>query len=317
MSKYRIHPADPEGLTFYSLRSRPSKVRVDMFARPAPASQVFTEFVNGLPDILAGRDMKMFLQKMRNARAAGKPLVFGCGAHVIKVGLSPVFIDMMEHGWITALALNGAGIIHDLEIALVGQTSEDVDSRIGDGRFGMAEETGRLLHRAIRDGAEANIGLGEAVGRMISSSDFPHRDKSLLAVAYDRNLPVTVHVAVGTDFIHFHPDVDGRDIGQTTLRDFFLFCALVEGMDGGVFCNVGSSVILPEVFLKSVTFARNKGKKLENLTTAVFDFNRHYRPDQNVVRRPPGTGGEGFYFIGHHELMIPLLSASLKAGDIT
>jgi hypothetical protein len=179
----------------------------------------------------------------------------------------------------------------------------------------MAEETGRLLHQAIRDGAEANIGFGEAVGRMISTSDFPHKDKSLLAAAYDRSLPVTVHVAIGTDFIHFHPDVDGRNIGQTTLRDFFLFCALIEDMDGGVFCNVGSSVIMPEVFLKSVAFARNKGKKLNNLTTAVFDFNRHYRPDQNVVRRPPGTGGEGFYFIGHHELMIPLLSAALKAEN--
>lgn len=317
VSKYRIRPADPEGLILSSLKSRPSKVKVDMFARPTPASSVLSDFIDGLPEILAGRDYKRFLQKMRKARSANKSIIFGCGAHVIKVGLTPVLVDMMENGWISALALNGAGIIHDLEIALAGQTSEDVDSRIKDGSFGMAEETGRFIHQAVKDGAASDIGLGEAVGHLISKSDFPHKDNSLLGAAYDLNIPVTVHVALGTDFIHFHPEADGRGIGQTSLRDFFLFCALIENMDGGVYCNVGSSVILPEVFLKGVTFARNKGCRLDDLTTAVFDFNRHYRPDQNVVRRPPGTGGEGFYFVGHHELMIPLLSAALKAEKST
>jgi hypothetical protein len=235
---------------------------------------------------------------------------------VIKVGLSPIIIDLMKEGWITALALNGAGIIHDFEIAFTGQTSEDVQLQIKNGHFGMAQETGQMLNDAINSGEEKGLGLGEAVGEMIATSDFPHKDMSLLSAAYNLNLPVTVHVAIGTDIIHFHPKVKGEAIGNASLKDFFLFCSLLEKLeDGGVFVNIGSAVILPEVFLKALSFVRNKGWLLENFSTAVFDFIHHYRPYENVVKRPHGKKGRGFYFIGHHEIMIPLLAVSLKSSD--
>ena len=222
----------------------------------------------------------------------------------------------MKGGWITALALNGAGIIHDFEIAFTGQTSEDVQLQIKNGHFGMAQETGQMLNDAINSGEEKGLGLGEAVGEMIATSDFPHKDMSLLSAAYNLNLPVTVHVAIGTDIIHFHPDAKGEAIGNASLKDFFLFCSLLEKLeDGGVFVNIGSAVILPEVFLKALSFVRNKGRPLESFSTAVFDFIHHYRPYENVVKNPHGKKGRGFYFIGHHEIMIPLLAVSLKSSD--
>ncbi len=236
------------------------------------------------------------------------------GAHVIKVGLSPVIIDMMRGGFVDALAFNGAGIIHDFEVAFAGRTSEDVDTQLKDGKFGMAKETGEMLNRCINLGSRKNLGLGEAVGKMIASSNFPHKDLSLLSTACELNIPVTVHVALGTDIIHFHPDVNGSAIGKTSLKDFFLFCLLVEKLEGGgVFVNVGSSVILPEVFLKAVSYVRNRSRPLSHFHTAVFDFISHYRPQQNVVKRPISGKGKGFYFIGHHEIMIPLLAAALKS----
>ena len=229
---------------------------------------------------------------MKKARGDGKPILFGCGAHVIKVGLQPVLIDLMERGFVQGLALNGAGIIHDFEIAFAGRTSEDVGAQILDGRFGAARETGEYLNRAIREGVADGLGLGASVGRMIAGSRFPHRKLSLLAAGHRLGIPVTVHVALGTDIIHFHPGADGAAIGEGSLRDFFTFASLVGGLDGGVYINVGSAVMLPEVFLKAVSFARNKGARLDRMTTAVFDFNRHYRPDENVVRRPVGEEGE-------------------------
>lgn len=249
---------------------------------------------------------------MGRAKKRGKAVIFALGAHVIKVGLNPVIINLMEEGWITGLALNGAGIIHDFEIALAGHTSEDVGDQIKDGQFGMAEETGDLLNKAINSAKEKDVGLGEAIGEMIEASDFPHGNLSILGTAYRLDIPTTVHVAIGTDTVHFHPLADGEALGSASLRDFFLFCSLLRELDGGgVFVNVGSAVILPEVFLKGVSYVRNRGVLLEDFSTAVFDFNHHYRPNQNVVKRPLGEKGRGFYFIGHHEIMIPLLAASL------
>ncbi len=316
MSKYKVKPLSPGGLKTYSLQSRKDKVNINNFAQILGAEKSFTRFVRSLPNILAGSDFKEFISVMGKAKKRNRAIIFGLGAHVIKVGLSPIIIDLMKEGWITALALNGAGIIHDFEIAFTGQTSEDVQLQIKNGHFGMAQETGQMLNDAINLGEEKGLGLGEAVGEMIATSDFPHKDMSLLSVAYNLNLPVTVHVAIGTDIIHFHPEVKGEAIGSASLKDFFLFCSLLEKLeDGGVFVNIGSAVILPEVFLKALSFVRNKGRPLESFSTAVFDFIHHYRPYENVVKRPHGKKGRGFYFIGHHEIMIPLLAVSLKSSD--
>jgi hypothetical protein len=316
MSKYKVKPLSPGGLKTYSLKSRKDKVNINNFAQILGAEKSFTRFVRSLPNILAGSDFKEFISVMGKAKKRNKAIIFGLGAHVIKVGLSPIIIDLMKEGWITALALNGAGIIHDFEIAFTGQTSEDVQLQIKNGHFGMAQETGQMLNDAINSGEEKGLGLGEAVGEMIATSDFPYKDMSLLSVAYNLNLPVTVHVAIGTDIIHFHPEVKGEAIGNASLKDFFLFCSLLEKLeDGGVFVNIGSAVILPEVFLKALSFIRNKGRLLENFSTAVFDFIHHYRPYENVVKRPHGKKGRGFYFTGHHEIMIPLLAVSLKSSD--
>jgi len=309
-----LPPLLPAGLKTHSLRSRRSKVAARSFGRPVSPSPAFRDLVRSLPDILAGGDFKAFLDLWRKARRKGKGVLFGLGAHVIKVGLNPVLIDLMKRGWITGLAMNGAGIIHDFEIAFCGRTSEDVAVEIRSGRFGMARETGEYLSRAVSEAAEQDIGLGEAVGRMIATSSWPYRSLSLLGAAHRLGIPATVHVAIGTDFIHFHPAMSGRDLGQASLRDFFLLSSglrLING--GGLFINCGSAVVLPEVFLKAVTFVRNQGYPLEGLVTAVFDFRQHYRPMQNVVLRPVGRGGRGFYFVGHHELMIPLLAAGLKS----
>ncbi len=314
MSKYKIKPLSPGGLKTYSLKSRKDKVNIKNFAQVLGKEKSFTRFVRSLPDILAGSDFKEFISLMGKARKRNRAIIFGLGSHAIKVGLSPIIIDLMKERWITALALNGAGIIHDFEIAFTGQTSEDVRIQIKNGHFGMARETGQMLNNAINAGEEKGLGLGEAVGEMIATSDFPHKDMSLLSAAYDLNLPVTVHVAIGTDIIHFHPEAKGEAIGNASLKDFFLLCSLMEKLeDGGVFVNIGSAVILPEVFLKALSFVRNKGQLLENFSTAVFDFIHHYRPHENVVKRPHGKKGRGFYFIGHHEIMIPLLAVSLKA----
>jgi len=314
MSKYKIKPLSPDDLKTFPIQSRKSKVDINNFAQTLPADKIFSQFVQSLPDILAGKDFKEFISLMGQAKKKNKTVIAALGAHVIKVGLNPVLIDLMKEGWITALALNGAGIIHDFEVAFSGQTSEDVELEIKNGKFGMAEETADMLNEAMNSGGEKGLGLGEASGEMLSTSDFPYKHMSLLAAAYDLNIPVTVHVAIGTDTIHFHPKTKGEVLGQLSLKDFFLLCALIEKLEGGgVFINIGSAVILPEVFLKALSFVRNKGKRLEDFTTVVFDFIHHYRPHQNVVRRPHGNKGRGFYFIGHHELLIPLLAASLKS----
>ncbi len=312
--RHNIKPVKPmsgEGLKTYPLRARRSKIGVGNFAGIARSGDPVRRFVRNLPDVLAARDFKDLVARMTNARKKRKTLLWAAGAHVIKVGLNPVLIDLMKRGWVSGLALNGAGIVHDFELAYCGKTSEDVEAQIRSGRFGMAEETGRLLNAAINKGAEQGLGLGDAVGMMIAGSDFKFKRLSVLGAACKLGIPVTVHVAVGTDIIHFHPGASGAAIGATSLRDFFVFSALVRKLEGGVFLNLGSAVVLPEVFLKAVSLVRNKGTKLNGFTTAVFDFNRHYRPFENIVRRPLGKKGRGFYFVGHLEIMIPLLAAAL------
>lgn len=304
-------PLDFTDLRTYSVHDRHSKVTVEDFARPLQAGMKVADLIRSLPGQLAGRDFPELVQRIAKAHKDGKPVILGMGAHVIKVGLNPVLIDLMRRGIITAIALNGAGIVHDAEIAMIGRTSEEVADVLGAGAFGAARETGEVLNGAICRGAQKNIGLGEAVGEVLLEQDFPFNEQSILAQARKLDIPVTVHVAVGTDIIHIHPGADGAAIGQTSHHDFRIFCSLVADLEGGVYLNVGSAVLLPEVFLKALTVVRNLGHEVRNLTTANFDFIRHYRPFTNVVHRPTLEGGRGFNFTGHHELMIPLLGAAL------
>jgi hypothetical protein len=301
-------------LKTYSLKKRSSKVRLEDFSRPWTAGGTFRDFIDKLPNILAARDLRAVTRAILESRAAGKTIFFSLGAHVIKVGLNPVLIGLMEKGLVSALALNGAGIIHDTELAMVGQTSEDVDRELGRGTFGMAHETAAFLNQAIHEGARKGLGLGEAVGRALIKAKFPFLSNSLLARALQLGIPVTVHVAIGTDIIHLHPSMDPQATGQATHKDFQTFCAVVRTLEDGVFINIGSAVILPEVFLKAVTLVRNLGFPLKNITTVNLDFIRHYRPATNIVHRPTLEGGRGYYLVGHHELMVPLLAAVLLEG---
>jgi hypothetical protein len=283
---------------------------VDEFAKPHKKGGGFRDFFSSLPDILAAKHLKEVAASIVQARKDGRPVMLGMGAHSIKVGLNPVIIDLMERGIITSLALNGAGIIHDFELAFIGQTSEDVDREILSGAFGMAEETGSMLNQAINSAAK-DEGIGAAVGRMIREGNFPYKDTSLLAAGSRLGVPVTVHVAIGTDIIHMHPSFDGKATGDAAHRDFLTFCSLVSGLEGGVYINLGSAVLLPEIFLKAVTLCRNLGTPLQRFTTVNMDFVQHYRPNTNVVRRPTQGGGKGYAITGHHEIMFPLLAAAI------
>jgi hypothetical protein len=315
MSRYRFAPLAFDGISTYPLASRPSKVTTADFARPVREDSSLKEFLAGLPNLLAAGELKELAGRIREARARRRAIIIGMGGHVIKTGLAPVLIDLIGRGYATAFAMNRAAMIHDFEIALAGQTSEDVDATLGSGQFGMAEETGRVVNDAIRAGARDRLGMGEALGRQLHQMNAAHADRSLLCAAYSANIPVTVHVAIGTDIVDIHPSADGASVGQTTYQDFRLLCAIVRELDGGgVYLNLGSAVLLPEVFLKTVTVIRNLGHKLENFTTANFDFLQHYRPLANVVRRPVAGTGRGFAFTGHHEIMIPLLVAAVLAG---
>jgi hypothetical protein len=305
----KITPLDLTGITTYSLKDRPSKVSVGDFGRAWAPGGSLREFADRLPRILAAAALREVAGAWVKARREKRQVLLGMGAHPLKVGLSPVLIDLLRRGLITGVALNGAGIVHDAEIAMAGQTSEDVDEVLGCGRFGMAQETGEFLNRAISWGAGQNMGLGEAVGRRLLESDFPYKDQSLLAAAAALEVPLTVHVAVGTDIIHLHPSVDPEALGAATHLDFRIFAALVSQLAGGLYINLGSAVIMPEVFLKAVTLARNLGHKLEPLTTVNLDFVQHYRPLTNVVRRPTAGVGKGYALTGHHELLFPLLAA--------
>jgi hypothetical protein len=299
----------------YPLAARQSKARVEDFARPVERGATFKTWFESLPGILGARDVRRVVDALVAARERKAGIVWGIGAHVIKTGVSPVLIDLMRRGFISALAMNGAGIIHDFEIALSGATSEDVDEALGPGRFGMADETGRVLNQVIRDAADRRQGLGQAVGRYLADQNPAYADRSLAVAAHRFGVPLTVHVALGTDIIHMHPDASGAAIGDVSLRDFRYFASSVARLGGGVYLNCGSAVILPEVFLKAVALARNKGIALTGLTTVNIDFLRMYRPHTNVVTRPvAGTDGVGISLVGHHEVLIPLIAAAVIQG---
>jgi hypothetical protein len=324
MSIYSIHPITLGAVHTYPLASRKSKVSIRDFAKAAAANTSLAKFLDSLPNILAADDLRQLLASIHRARKQRKAILWGLGGHVIKVGLGPILIDLIKRGFVSGIALNGAALIHDFEIALAGNTSEDVEAGLGEGQFGMAEETGKYLNEIAKLSHRIRIGYGEAAGQFLSSGllKVKHADSSVLVAAYKHRIPVTIHLAIGTDIPHMHRAADGAALGAATHYDFRLFCALVEQMHpGGVYLNWGSAVLLPEVFLKAVSVVRNLGVPLRPITTANFDFIQHYRPLQNVVRRPTasargsrGPESHGYAITGHHELLLPLVAAALAAG---
>src|SRR5438552_4818749 len=324
MSNYSIQPLSLGAVRTYPLASRKSKVSVRDFAKPAGTNSSLTKFLDSLPDILAGEDLRNLLSAIHIARKQRKAILWGIGGHVIKVGLGPVLIDLMKRGFVSSIAMNGAALIHDFEIALAGNTSEDVEAGLGEGQFGMAEEKGKYLNDIAKLSHRIRIGYGEAAGQFLSSGviEVKHADFSVLAVAYKHRIPVTLHLAIGTAIPHRLPAANGAALGDATHHDFRLFCALVQQMHpGGVYLNWGSAVLLPEIFLKAVSVVRNLGVPLRPITTANFDFIQHYRPLQNVVKRPTaaargrsGPESHGYAITGHHELLMPLVAAALAAG---
>jgi arginine dihydrolase ArgZ-like protein len=316
-SNYDLKPLSLADVKTYPLASRPSKVSVKQFARPCNDYPALRDFLSNLPDILAVQSLRQLAAQIRKAREANKPVVWGLGGHVIKTGLGPILIDLMKRGFVTGVATNGSVLIHDTEIALVGSTSEDVDATLTEGIFGGAEETSQLLNAAAREGARDGIGLGEALGRALTALIPTHAEASILCASYRASIPFTAHLTIGGDITHFHSTADGASLGATSHTDFRLLAELVRHMnDGGVYLNVGSAVVLPEVFLKCVTLVRNLGHELSNITTANLDFIQSYRPLTNVVRRPTEqSGGHGYSITGHHEITIPLLAAELICGD--
>jgi hypothetical protein len=324
MSLYPIQPITLGGVHTYPLATRKSKVTVRDFSKPSGRASSLTKFLDSLPSILAAKDLRDLAASIQKARKRKRAILWGIGGHVIKVGLGPVLIDLMRNGFVSGMAMNGAALIHDFEIALAGTTSEDVEAALGEGQFGMARETGLELNEIAKLAHRVRMGYGEAAGQYLTSGMLEprHPEMSVLIAAYSQKIPVTIHLAIGTDVPHMHPAVDGAALGAASHYDFRLFCALVQRMhDGGVYLNWGSAVILPEVFLKAVSVVRNLGIPLVPITTANFDFIQHYRPRQNVVSRPtmPGKGAKdgkskGYAVTGHHELLLPLLAAALVSG---
>ena len=302
LSRVRTHP----------LGSRTSKVDAQALGRPVGSGASVAELLASLPDLLAARELREAARELARRRRSGGSIVLGMGAHPIKVGLSPLIVDLLERGVFAAVAMNGACIVHDFELALAGRTSEEVAEQLADGSFGMSEETGRFLNQAAGEGVAAGIGLGDAVGRKILAAVLPHASLSILAAGARLGIPITVHVALGTDIIHMHPSADGAAIGETSLRDFRILAECVTTLEGGAFVNLGSAVILPEVFLKALSLARNVGRTVADVFTLDMDFNRQYRPLTNVVSRPTLQGGRGIHLTGHHEIMFPLLCAALR-----
>ncbi|MBI3302402.1 MAG: hypothetical protein HYZ72_10060 [Deltaproteobacteria bacterium] len=296
----------------YPLSQRKNKVAAGALGVPWQAGGSVRDFLESLPRTLAAADLREIAQRIVAAVRAQRPVVLGMGAHPLKVGLSPLIINLLERGLLSAVAMNGAGIIHDFELAYQGETSEDVAGTLGDGSFGMARETGEFLNAAIRAGAaQAGVGIGQAVGEHIRAAALPYAHLSVLAVCARLGVPACVHVAVGTDIIHMHPQADGAAIGEGSLRDFRLLTSVVAQLEGGVFINLGSAVIIPEVFLKALSLARNLGHVVNTFTTVDLDFVRHYRPAANIVTRPTQQGGRGFHLTGHHEIVFPLLCAAV------
>ena len=308
----RFKPIGLKGIKTYSIKDRKSKVSVEEFAEGYRRGASFAGFLSSLPAILGAKDLKAVAGSVIEAHKSGATVAVGMGGHVIKTGLGPIVIDLIERGVINAIAMNGSCVVHDFETAFAGVTSEDVDAELSSGSFGMAEETGSLLNKAIKKGAQH--GLGFAVGSMINSSGFVHKDKSILAAAARCGVPATVHVALGTDILHIHPQMDAAATGVASMTDFRLFSSVVASLEKGVYINIGSAVILPEVFLKALTLVRNLGHKVQDFTAVNMDFIQHYRPLTNVVRRPTAGKGRGIRLTGHHEIMLPLLAAAIIEG---
>jgi len=294
------------------LGRRRSLVVSAALGRPIRARLTMRSFLDGLPGILAARDLHTAAERIAGALRRRRPVVLGMGAHPIKVGLGPLIVDLIERGRLAALAMNGACLVHDFELAWNGRTSEDVGPGLDRGLFGMARETGEFLNAACRDGVAAGGGLGRSVGEAILRDRLPFRRHSILAAAARASIPATVHVAIGTDIIHMHPSADGAAIGEGSMRDFRLLAGVIARLGGGVYLNLGSAVVLPEVFVKALNLARNVGHPVRRLTTIDMDFNRHYRPAVNVVDRPTAAGGLGIHLTGHHEIMFPLLWAAVE-----
>ncbi len=307
-NKYR--PISLNDIKTYSLRDRKSKVNLKKLGRPFEGGG-FRDFLNCLPKNLAVEDLKAVVNSILRARRRNRPVILGMGAHPIKVGLSPIIINLMQKHIITAVAMNGACIIHDFELSLVGHTSEDVDRELCKGTFGMAKETGEELNEAIKEGVSKGEGIGKAVGDYILKKRFPYRRLSILAEASRLGIPATVHVAIGTDIIHMHPQAGGAEIGEGSMRDFRVFCSIVSQLRSGVYINLGSAVVMPEVFLKAVAIAKNLKHDLKGITTVNMDFIQHYRCRENVLRRPVLSGGTSYALTGHHEIMFPLLAAAV------
>jgi deoxyhypusine synthase len=318
MSIYEnIKPIKLNEINTYELASRPSKVTVKDFAEPISSSDSLKDFLDKLPNILAVQSIREIASRIRRAKDLGKPIIWGIGGHVVKTGVAPIMIDLMNRGFVTAIAGNGSVLVHDTEIALVGFTSEDVDATLGEGDFGASKETGEILNSAAKSGQKDSIGLGEAMSREVTNLKPEFGEKSLLYNAYKNKIPFTAHSTIGADIGHFHASASGSALGETSHTDFRLFTSLVKEMNGGgVYLNIGSAVTMPEIFLKAVTVVKNLGYDLEDITTANFDFIQQYRPNTNVVRRPTANGkGRGFSVTGHHELLIPLLAAQILCGD--
>lgn len=314
----RLKPLNLQNIRYTSLKEKKHKVNKNLFSKSWKEGGTFSDFLNCIPQILAGKDFIEVVDRIVEAVKKGKKVLLGMGAHPIKVGLNPLLIDWMDRGILKGIALNGACLIHDLELAMVGHTSEEVDEELSKGTFGMVMETHEIINNAIREGVSKGLGIGEAIGKKILEGDFPYKDLSLLGQGEKMGIPITVHIAIGTDITHMSPLADGAAIGEGSLRDFHKFSSLVSQMEEGVFINLGSAVIIPEIFLKAIALVRNLGHSVSNITTINMDFIKHYRPMVNVIKRPNLKGGKGFNLIGHHEIMFPLLSAAVieKLSDI-
>jgi deoxyhypusine synthase len=308
----KLRPIDPASARTQKLETLSRIVERKQLATPVKAGQSMRRFLDSLPEVLAARDLRELARSIAHARRGGRTFLLMMGAHPLKVGLGPIICDLIRDGVLSAIATNGAAIIHDFELAAAGRTSEDVRAGLADGSFGMAEETGTFLNDAAKTAAREGRGLGEVVGREIIRAKLKFRSQSVFATAYRAEAPATVHVAIGADIIHMHPKADGAAIGQASMADFHRLTAVVSELSRGVVVNLGSAVIMPEVFLKALNLARNLGRKVGAFTAADMDFIRQYRPRMNVVDRPTHDGGRGLVLTGHHELMFPLLAAAVR-----
>jgi hypothetical protein len=309
--KKGIEPLNLHRVTLIPLRQKKHKVEKNLFVRTWKRGGTFIDFFNSLPDILAGKELREVVERIADAVRRKRTVLLGMGAHPIKVGLNPILIDWMEKGVLNGICMNGACLVHDLELAMVGHTSEEVGEELSKGTFGMVRETQETINHAIQKGAKKGLGIGESLGQEILTGNFPFKHLSLLASGKRLGIPMTVHVAIGTDITHMGPSADGAAIGKGSLKDFHTFASLVSKLEKGVFINLGSAVIIPEVFLKALSLVRNLGHPVANLTTVNMDFIQHYRPTLNVVKRPSLKGGKGYALIGHHEVMFPLLAAAV------